>query len=168
MKLRPIALAPVLLAVGLSGCAVDQPYSSSSPGGSYPSSSYPSSSYPSSSYPSSDSRVSQGYGYVDRIEVVQKGATTNVAGTVIGGVIGGLIGSQIGSGSGRTAATIAGAGAGAVAGNVIQGRRRADNEAFRVSVRLDNGSYQTVMQEDLNDLQTGDRVRLDGNRVTRV
>ena len=164
MKLRPIALAPVLLAVGLSGCAVDQPYSSSSPGGSYPSSSYPS-----SSYPSSDSRVSsQGYGYVDRIEVVQKGASTNIAGTVIGGVIGGLIGSQIGSGSGRTAATIAGAGAGAVAGNVIQGRRRADNEAFRVSVRLDNGSYQTVMQEDLNDLQTGDRVRLDGNRVTRV
>jgi outer membrane lipoprotein SlyB len=152
-------LAPVLLAVGLSGCAVDQPYSSS----------YPSSSYPSSSYPPSDSRVSsQGYGYVDRIEVVQKGASTNIAGTVIGGVIGGLIGSQIGSGSGRTAATVAGAGAGAVAGNVIQGRRRADNEAFRVSVRLDNGSYQTVMQEDLNDLQTGDRVRLDGNRVTRV
>ena len=151
MKLRPIALAPVLLAVGLSGCAVDQPYSSS--------------------YPTTDSRSSTaqaGYGYVDRIEVVPRGATQNIAGTVIGGVIGGLIGSQIGSGSGRTAATVAGAGAGAIAGNVIEGRRRADNEAFRVSVRLDTGSYQPVLQEDLNDLQTGDRVRLDGNRVTRV
>lgn len=150
MKMKALALAPVVLAVGLFGCAADRPYSSS--------------------YPTSEGTYSSqvGYGYVDRIEVVPKGASRNVAGTIIGGVVGGLIGSQIGSGSGRTAATIAGAGAGAVAGNVIEGRRRSDNEAFRVSVRLDNGSYQTVMQEDLNDLQTGDRVRVDGNRVTRV
>jgi outer membrane lipoprotein SlyB len=159
MKLKLYGLAPVLVAVGLSGCAGNQPYSSSYPAadGTYSSQ---------GTYPSSQSQV--GYGYVDRIEVVPKGASRNVAGTVIGGIVGGLIGSQIGSGSGRTAAVIAGAGAGAVAGNVIEGRRRADNEAFRVSVRLDNGSYQTVMQEDLNDLQTGDRVRVDGNRVTRV
>ena len=152
MKLRRlVALAPVFVAVGLSGCAADRPYSSSS-------------------YPSSEGTYSSqvGYGYVDRIEVVPKGATSNVAGTIIGGVVGGLIGSQIGSGGGRTAATIAGAGAGAIAGNVIEGRRRGDNEAFRVHVRLDNGSFQTVMQENLDDLRTGDRVRLDGNRVTRV
>ena len=150
MKLRAYAFVPVLVAVGLSGCAGDRPYSSSYP-------------------PAEGTYSSQvGYGYVDRIEVVPTGASRNVAGTVIGGVVGGLIGSQIGSGSGRTAATVGGAAAGAIAGNVIEGRRRADNEQFRVSVRLDNGSYQTVMQEDLNDLQTGDRVRLDGNRVTRV
>ena len=151
MKSKAYLLAPVLVVVGLSGCAGDRPYSSSS-------------------YPTSDSTHSSqvGYGYVDRIEVVPKGASRNIAGTVIGGVVGGLIGSQIGSGTGRTAATIGGAAAGAIAGNVIEGRRRADNEAFRVSVRLDNGSYQTVMQEDLNDLQTGDRVRLEGDHVTRV
>ena len=146
-----LALVVGMLAVGLFGCAADRPYSTS---------------YPTSEGTYSSSQV--GYGYVDRIEVVQRGASSNIAGTVIGGVVGGLIGSQIGSGSGRTAATVGGAAAGAIAGHVIEGRRRADNESFRVSVRLDNGSYQTVMQEDLNDLQTGDRVRLDGNRVTRV
>ena len=153
MKLKLLTVAPVVLATGLFGCAADRPYSTS---------------YPTSegTYSSQSSQV--GYGYVDRIEVVPRGASKNVAGTIIGGVVGGLIGSQIGSGSGRTAATIAGAGAGAVAGNVIEGRRRADNESFRVSVRLDNGSYQTYMQEDLNDLQTGDRVRVDGSRLTRV
>ena len=151
MKLKVLALAPAVVALGLTGCA-----SGPSP------------------YDSGSSSVYQGtaatstYGYVDRIEVVPRGASSNIAGTVIGGVVGGLIGSQIGSGSGRTAATIAGAGAGALAGNVIEGRRRNDNESFRVSVRLDNGSYQTVMTEDLQDLRTGDRVRLDGNRVIRV
>ena len=155
MNLKLLAIAPAALALGLFGCAADRPYSSSS---------YPDGTYSSQGpYP-----VQSTYGYVDRIEVVPRGASRNVAGTIIGGVVGGLIGSQIGSGSGRTAATVAGAGAGAIAGNVIEGRRRADNEAFRVSVRLDNGSYQSVMQEDLNDLQTGDRVRVDGNRVTRV
>lgn len=156
MNSKLFALAPAVLAIGLAGCAADQPFGSSS-------SSSPGTSYPDSTYSSQAT-----YGYVDRIEVVPRGASRNVAGTVIGGVVGGLIGSQIGSGSGRTAATIAGAGAGAVAGNVIEGRRRADNEAFRVLVRLDNGSLATVMQEDLNDLRTGDRVRVDGNRLTRV
>ena len=157
MKSKLIPLAPAMLAVGLFGCAADRPYSTS----------YPTSD--SGVYSSGGAYPSQAaYGYVDRIEVVPRGASSNIAGTIIGGVVGGLIGSQIGSGSGRTAATVAGAGAGAIAGNVIEGRRRGDNEAFRVSVRLDNGSYQTFMQEDLRDLQTGDRVRLDGNRVVRV
>jgi outer membrane lipoprotein SlyB len=153
---RHLWLTPLALAVGLAGCAADHPYTA----GSYPSTP------PQSSYPAQ----SQGYqtGYVDRIEVVQKGASKNVAGTVIGGIVGGLIGSQIGSGTGRTAATIAGAAGGAIAGNAIEGRRRADNEIFRVSVRLDNGSYQTVMQEDIHELRTGDRVRVDGDRVVRL
>jgi outer membrane lipoprotein SlyB len=143
------------VAIGLAGCA-DQPLF---PGSSSTSSS--TSTYPQSPYYAQT-------GTVDRIEVVQKGASKNVAGTVIGGIVGGLIGSQIGSGSGRTAATVAGAAGGAIAGNVIEGRRRTDNESFRVSVRLDNGSYETVMQEDINDLRTGDRVRVDGGRIVRI
>lgn len=153
MKSKIMFLAPALVAVGLSGCAADRPF-----GSSYPAAE--------GAYSTQSSQVS--YGYVDRIEVVPNGASKNVAGTVIGGIVGGLIGSQVGSGSGRTAATIAGAAGGAIAGNVIEGRRRADNEAFRVSVRLDNGGYQTVMTPDLYDLQTGDRVRVEGNRVIRV
>ena len=151
---RYLWLTPLAVAVGLAGCASDPNYTAGSYPGAPPQTNYP----------------SQGYqtGYVDRIEVVQKGASSNVAGTVIGGIVGGLIGSQIGGGSGRTAATVAGAAGGAIAGNVIEGRRRTDNEAFRVSVRMDNGAYHTVMQEDIHDLRTGDRVRVDGDRIVRL
>ena len=153
--MKTILAVPIALAVGLVGCATpsQQPYYDSSP-------------RTSQNYPVQNQ--SYQLGTVDRIEVVSRGAGSNVAGTIIGGIIGGLIGTQIGSGSGRTAATIAGAAGGAVAGNVIEGRRRADHETFRVSVRLDNGSMQTITQENINDLRTGDRVRLDGNQISRV
>lgn len=104
---------------------------------------------------------------MERIEVVRRGERDNAAGTVIGGIVGGLIGHQIGRGSGQTAATIAGAAGGAVAGNQIEKRSRDADEAFRVTVRLDTGAYQTVTQADINDLRTGDRVRLKGGRVYR-
>ena len=106
-------------------------------------------------------------GYVDRIEVVRKGDGNNIAGTVIGGIVGGLIGHQIGDGSGQTAATVAGAVGGAVAGNQIEKRSRSANETFRVTVRLDNGAYQTVTQDNITDLRTGDRVRVNGDQVYR-
>ena len=105
--------------------------------------------------------------YPLQLQFVQKNAGRNVAGTVIGGIIGGLIGHQIGSGTGQTAATIAGAVGGAVAGNQIEKRSRGANETFRVTVRLDNGGYHTVTQDNITDLRTGDRVRVDGNMVYR-
>lgn len=149
MKYRKMIIAaPIALAVLMAGCGSTQPYGGTS----------------APNYPAQ----TQSYGYVDRIEVIQRGAANNVAGTIIGGVIGGLIGTQIGSGSGRTAATVAGAVGGAVAGNVIEGRRRADNETFRVTVRLDGGGVQTITQDNIQDLRTGDRVRVDGNVITRI
>jgi outer membrane lipoprotein SlyB len=153
---RNALMAPMVLAVGLAGCAApnQQPYYGTSPA-------------PSQSYPAQAPSYQQ-LGYVDRIEVVSRSGGVNATGTIIGGIIGGLIGTQIGSGSGRTAATIAGAVGGAAAGNVIEGRRRADHETFRVTVRLDNGTMQTVTQDNINDLRTGDRVRLDGNLIYRV
>ncbi len=151
-----IWVVPVSVAVGLAGCAApnQQPYYESAPAASQ-------------SYPVQSPNYQQ-YGTVDRIEVINRGGGSNAAGTIIGGIIGGLIGTQIGSGSGRTAATIAGAVGGAAAGNAIEGRRRADHETFRVTVRLDNGSLQTVIQENINDLRTGDRVRVEGNLIYRV
>ncbi len=148
-----LATSAVVAAVLVAACA-DQPYS----GGQ--------TTYPASSY-ESQAPSSATVGYVERIEVVQKNAGSNVVGTVIGGIVGGLIGHQIGSGSGRTAATIAGAVGGSVAGNQIEKRSRGANETFRVMIRLDNGGYQTVTQDNIMDLQTGDRVRIDGNRVYR-
>jgi len=153
--MKTVWVTPLVLAVGLAGCATpnQQPY-------------YDSGTAPTQGYPAQVQ--SYQLGTVERIEVINRSAGSNVAGTIIGGIVGGLIGTQIGGGSGRTAATIAGAAGGAVAGNVIEGRRRASHEAFRVTVRLDNGMTQTVTHDDINDLRTGDRVRLDGNLISRV
>ncbi len=107
-------------------------------------------------------------GVVDRIEVIKKGDRNNLAGTIIGGIAGGLIGHQIGGGSGQTAATIIGGVGGAVAGNQIQQRRRGADETFRVTVRFDNGATEVIRQDDISDLRTGDRVRIDGGRVYRM
>ena len=163
-SLKFVWFAPVALSLALAGC--ETPGGGNGPSQTYPS---PSQSYPSSSYPAQ--YQSTQVGYVERIELIKSadaGASNNIAGTVIGGIVGGLIGSQIGGGSGQTAATIVGAAGGAIAGNTIQGRRRADNESFRVTVRLENGSYQTVTQADIRDLRTGDRVRLEGNQIRRI
>lgn len=114
------------------------------------------------------SNASYGQGVVDRIEVVNRSAGNNIAGTIIGGIAGGLIGHQIGGGSGNTAATIAGAAGGAYAGNQIQNRTRTQNETFRVTVRMDNGGTQVIRQDDISDLRTGDRVRVENNRLYRL
>jgi outer membrane lipoprotein SlyB len=111
--------------------------------------------------------ASPGTGIVDQIEVIRKGDGSNVAGTVIGGIVGGLIGHQIGRGSGQTAATIIGAAGGAVAGHEVARRSRGANETFRVSVRMDNGAYQSIVQDNITDLQRGDRVRVQDGRVYR-
>jgi outer membrane lipoprotein SlyB len=120
--------------------------------------------------PQSRSYNSPGYsqGVVDRIEVIKKGDNNNIAGTIIGGIAGGLIGHQIGGGSGQTAATIVGGVGGAVAGNQIQQRQRGANESFRVTVRYENGATEVIRQDDISDMRTGDRVRIEGGRVYRM
>ena len=122
-------------------------------------------SYPAHAYQSA--AASYRVGVVDRIEVIKKDDSGNVAGTVIGGIVGGIIGHQIGHGRGRTAATIVGAAGGAVAGHEIQERSRRADETFRVTVRYDDGGYETLTQADITDLRPGDRVRVEGVRLRR-
>jgi outer membrane lipoprotein SlyB len=168
--LKVILGATCVATVLVAGCASDPYYASPAPV--YPSQTqgYPSQGYPSQGYPYPPAQ--QGnysyYGVVDRIEVVKQGDANNIAGTIIGGIVGGLIGHQIGSGSGNTAATIAGAAGGAYVGNQAQARSRGPNEAFRVTVRMDDGSFRTVTQQNITDLRTGDRVRVEGDLVYRV
>ena len=129
---------------------------------------YPSQQYPSQNYPSQNYRPqSASYGTVERMEIIRSGDSNNVAGTIIGGIIGGVIGHQIGNGNGQTAATVVGAAGGAYVGNQVEQRRRTANETFRVTVRMDNGSYQTITENNISDLRTGDRVRIDGNGISR-
>ena len=152
-KISVFGIAFVAGATLLAGCADQPTYQSqgSNQG------------YNSQSYQSQNSYT----GTVELIEVVNRSDSSNVAGTVIGGIIGGIIGHQVGSGNGNTAATVVGAAGGAYAGNQIQQRRRADHETFRVTVRENNGTYQTITADNIMDLRTGDRVRVNGNNISR-
>ena len=89
-------------------------------------------------------------------------------GTVIGGIAGGVLGHQLGSGRGNTAATVAGAAGGAYAGHEIQEHRneRGSGDAYRITVRFDDGRESTFTQDRSNDLRVGDRVRIDHGFVT--
>lgn len=108
------------------------------------------------------------YGVVRDIQVISVASRPSGAGAILGAVIGGVVGNQFGGGSGRTAATIAGAVGGGVAGNAIENRRRGDDEVYRVTVRFDNGVTREFDFREINDLRTGDRVRLENGQIHLV
>ena len=156
MKTRSsFAVMATLTATLLGGCATnDSPY------------------YAAPSYPSQSQNMSSMYGTVDSIQVVRGSSVGNSGttgtGAVIGGLVGGLLGNQVGGGNGRTVATVAGAVGGAVVGNNVEKNRSGnDRDMFQINVRLDNGGYQTVVQDSMNDLYVGNRVRIEGDRVYR-
>lgn len=148
-------LAAVVIATSalISGCATYAPQQAG----------YPSQSQ--SGYQSSSN--SSGYGTVDSIQLTRVTPNSGGAGAVVGGLAGALLGNQIGSGSGRTAATVAGAVGGAMVGNSVQNSRAQQRDAYQISVRLDNGDYQTIVQDDINDLRVGNRVRVVDGRAYR-
>jgi outer membrane lipoprotein SlyB len=147
-----LSLASLL---ALAGCNTMQP--------AYGDSSYPQSNQGSGAY--------VGYGVVQSIEVVRQdnsgiGGSGVGAGTILGAVVGGIVGNQVGGGSGKTAATVLGAAGGAYAGNQIEKRNQNPSEAYRFTIRMNNGSYQTVTQTSIDDIRIGDRVRIE-NGVAR-
>ena len=159
-KISSFGIAFVAGAIALAGCAEGPGYQSQ-----YPSPQpYPAQQYPNQGYSQGYQGQGAYFGVVDRIEVINRGNPNNVGGTVIGAIVGGLIGSQIG-GSGTGA--VVGAVGGAVVGNTIS-RQRASNEAFRISIRMNDGSYRTMDEPNIADLRTGDRVRVEGNNIYRI
>lgn len=122
----------------------------------------------SSTYNNSSSRpVADTQARVVAIDVVREGGRTSGGGAVLGGIVGGVLGHQIGSGRGNDAATVVGAVGGAVAGNEIEKRRNANEESYRVTVQYRDGRESTFSQQSLNGLRVGDRVRVDGNQLSR-
>lgn len=91
-------------------------------------------------------------------EVEVKGQGTGV-GMAVGGVAGGLLGNQIGHGGGRAVATIAGAAGGAYVGNEIEKTSRAQS-AYRVTVRMEDGTYRIVTQRSHPGYAVGERVKV--------
>ena len=110
-------------------------------------------------------------GYVDSIEIVHGEGEhhSGVAGALIGGVIGGVIGHQFFRGAGNTVSTVAGAAGGAVIGNQVEKdhEAREGHDYFRLRVHLDNGADMVVNQSEVGDLKSGDRVRVENDRVYR-
>lgn len=100
-------------------------------------------------------------GVVTNIEPIPEGSSGNVAGAVIGAIVGAAAGHQFGGGRGQTAATIAGAAGGAYAGSKIQGQyANGDEYDYRITLRMDNGSMHSVVQDDPPNFGVGTRIRL--------
>jgi outer membrane lipoprotein SlyB len=127
-----------------------------------------------SSYPQSGDTggAYTAYGVVQSIELV-KGSSGGIGGsgigigTIAGAVVGGVVGNQVGSGRGNTAATVVGAAGGAYVGHEIDKRGQQQNDAYKISMRMENGSYQTVTQSSSADIRVGDRVQIDNGIVRR-
>jgi outer membrane lipoprotein SlyB len=169
-KNHAIAVAALAAATFLGGCASPGYYGPAA-SQSYPQT-YPQPYPPASpTYPVSSQSYSNTFGVIDSIQMTQAtGANGNGmgVGAVVGGVVGGLLGNQVGGGTGRTAATVAGAIGGAMMGNQVEQRNNSQfRDTYQVGVRLDNGGYQTVMQDSVADLRVGSRVRIENDRVYR-
>jgi len=106
-------------------------------------------------------------GTVEAIRAVElKGAASGL-GAVAGGVTGAVVGNQIGRGNGNTAMTILGAAGGAFAGNEIE-KNVKKRYSYRVTVRMDDGTFRTVSQSSSPAVTVGERVRVvDGVVVSR-
>ena len=123
-----------------------------------------------SSYPQQNTNSYTQYGVVQSIALVQQESTTAPigAGTIIGAVVGGVLGNQVGGGRGKTAATVLGAAGGAYAGHEMESRNQTQQgNVYQLSVRLNNGSYQTLTQTTNNDIRVGDSVRIDNGVAQR-
>jgi len=113
------------------------------------------------------------YGRVVNIEVMQtqaSGGPQSGLGAAAGGVLGGVLGHQVGGGNGKAAATVLGAVGGALLGNAVEANTRAPRvyQNYRVSIETDNGNYRAFDVQNPGDLRVGDRVRIDGNQISRV
>lgn len=124
-------------------------------------------------YPQSSNTggVYTGYGVVQSIELVRQdgagiGGSGIGAGTIAGAVIGGIVGNQVGAGQGNTAATVIGAAGGAYAGHQLEKRNQTQADVYKFTIRMNDGSYQTLTQSTNDNIRVGDRVRID-NGVAR-
>ena len=130
-------LAAIAVAAALGGCASDPYY-----------------------YQYGDSRYSE----PSRYNYAPAPAYGNVAYEEVGRVVAIDVVGRRGGATG--AGAVAGAIVGAVAGHEIEKRRSGDEE-YRLTVELRDGRTATFVQESLNGIRVGDRVRVVDNRLYR-
>jgi outer membrane lipoprotein SlyB len=89
------------------------------------------------------------------------------AGAAAGGAAGAGAGGQTDGESHGTAVTLLGGAGGAIAGNEIE-KNMKKRYAYRVTVRMDDGSYRTVSLSSPPTLVVGDKVRMVEGRLVRT
>jgi outer membrane lipoprotein SlyB len=95
-------------------------------------------------------------------ELTTPGDGRSGVGAIGGGIAGAVLGNQFGHGTGKKVMTVLGAAGGALAGKEIEKQANAKKH-WEVTVRLDDGSYQTLSSPTQPYWHAGDRVRfLDG------
>ncbi|MGE5640695.1 MAG: glycine zipper 2TM domain-containing protein [Clostridia bacterium] len=105
-------------------------------------------------------------GVVESVREVKTPAKeSNGVGPIAGGIAGAVLGNQVGHGNGRTIATVLGAAAGAFGGKEIEKQVRSTSH-WEVTVRLDDGSRQTITSPTAPFWHGGERVRYLDGRIT--
>ncbi|MDD2919477.1 glycine zipper 2TM domain-containing protein [Rhodoferax sp.] len=149
------ALAAVVGTLMLGACAGTTPLANTNAG---------------TAYPQQNTSSYTQYGVVQSIALVQQESPSAPigAGTIVGAVVGGVLGHQVGGGTGNTAATVLGAAGGAYVGHELEKRNQTQQgNVYQLSIRLNNGSYQTLTQTANNDIRVGDSVRIDNGVAQR-
>jgi outer membrane lipoprotein SlyB len=106
-------------------------------------------------------------GVIESIRMVQHEGDGSGLGAVAGGVAGGMVGNQIGKGKGNTLMTLLGIGGGAYAGHTIE-KKMKTTTAYVVKVRMEDGTYRTVTQNNQPEYAVGDHVRVAGGHLTEA
>jgi outer membrane lipoprotein SlyB len=103
-------------------------------------------------------------GVIDQISNVEIASNHHKGiGAVVGGLGGLGLGSLIGGGTGRDVAMVLGAVGGAVAGNEVQKKYDAPKPGQQIIVRTSRGVLVSVTQPINPDLQTGEKVYIEGS-----
>ena len=106
-------------------------------------------------------------GVVDAIRAVQVEGSASGIGAVAGGVTGAVVGNQIGNGHGRDAMTVLGGVGGAFAGHSIE-KNINRHTVYRVTVRMDDGSFRTVSQSHTPTMVVGSKVRVSNGSLMEL
>lgn len=106
-------------------------------------------------------------GVVEAVRSVQVEGNASGLGAVAGGVTGAIVGNQFGRGGGNTALTLLGAAGGAFAGNSIE-KNMHRQTVYRITVRMDDGSFRTISQSHVPSVADGDKVRVVNGSVSAI
>jgi outer membrane lipoprotein SlyB len=110
--------------------------------------------------------VCENCGVITAIRTVEQAGEGSGLGAIAGGVVGGLLGHQVGGGTGKDIATIAGAVGGGYAGHQIEKKVKTAKH-YEITVRMDDGSSRTMVQETAPAFAIGDKVKIIDGALVR-